>query len=123
MQTSLYDRIGGESAIMAAVDLFYEKVLGDETTRRFFDGVDMAAQTRKMVAFMAWAFDGPSEYLGGDLRASHAKLVRERGLGDTHFDAVARHLKSTLEELGVAPALIEESLSRVAGTRDAVLDR
>ena len=59
---SLFERIGGEAAIMAAVDRFYEKVTADELTRPFFIGLDLAAQTRKQVSFMAWAFGGPAEY-------------------------------------------------------------
>src|SRR6188472_1659759 len=83
---TLYDRIGGEAAVLAAVDLFYEKVTADEVTRSYFEGLDMEAQVRKQVAFMTWAFGGPSEYKGRDLRAAHKVLVL-RGLGDEHFDA------------------------------------
>jgi hemoglobin len=119
---SLYERIGGEAAIMAAVDRFYGKVLADAVTRPFFASLDMAAQSRKQVAFMAWAFGGPAAYRGRDLRSAHTDLVK-RGLGDAEFDAVVGHLKATLEELEVAPQLIEEALSIVGGTRDEVLNR
>jgi hemoglobin len=117
---SLYDRIGGEAAIMAAVDLFYEKVVNDPLTRPFFDDLDIAAQSRKQVAFMAWAFGGPEQYKGRDLQQAHAKLVK-RGLGNEHFDAVAGHLAATLRELGVAEDLIAEALTLVGGTRSQVL--
>jgi hemoglobin len=120
---SLYARIGGQPAIMAAVDVFYAKVMADEITRPFFQGLDMAAQIRKQIAFMTWAFGGPDEYRGRDLRAAHASLVRDRGLGDRHFDAVAGHLASTLRELGVADDLTEEALRIVASTRAEVLGR
>jgi hemoglobin len=123
MSTSLYDRIGGEAAIMAAVDLFYRKVLDDELTRPFFSGLDMMAQTKKQIAFMAWAFGGPSQYKGRDLREAHADLVRQKGLSDAHFDAVARHLDATLTELGIARPLIDEALGIVASTRTEVLGR
>src|SRR5687767_12327147 len=106
---SLYERLGGETAIMAAVDLFYKKVLADELTRPFFEGLDMNAQIAKQIAFMAHAFGGPEYLKGRDLRTAHASLVA-RGLGDQHFDAVAGHLRSTLNELGVAQPLIEEAL-------------
>jgi hemoglobin len=119
---SLFERIGGEAAIMAAVDRFYEKVTADELTRPFFIGLDLAAQTRKQVSFMAWAFGGPAEYKGRDLRTAHAGLVA-RGLNDAHFDAVAGHLKSTLAELGVASDLIDEALGIVGSVRDQVLGR
>ena len=82
----------------------------------------MDAQTKKLVAFMAWAFGGPAEYKGRPLREAHAKLVH-RGLDDRHFDAVARHLDATLRELGVAEPLVAEVLGIVGGTRDEVLGR
>ena len=119
---TLYDRIGGEAAVLAAVDLFYAKVTADEVTRSYFEGLDMESQVRKQVAFMTWAFGGPSEYKGRDLRAAHKVLVL-RGLGDEHFDAVTGHLKATLEELGIAPDLISEALTIVGGARGEVLNR
>jgi hemoglobin len=123
MTQSLSERLGGEAAIVAAVDLFYEKVLADPRTRDFFVGLDMKAQTRKQISFMTWAFGGPVENRGRDLRTAHAKLVKERGLSDVHFDAVAEHLQSTLRELGVTEDLIGEALGIVAGTRADVLNR
>ena len=123
MKQSLYERIGGESAVAAAVDLFYEKVVADELTRPFFSALDMAAQTKKQVAFMTVAFGGPVAYQGRDLRTAHSRLVKEQGLSDAHFDAVAGHLKATLEELGVAGDLVQEALTIVGGTRNEVLGR
>ena len=123
MSTPLFDRIGGMEAIMAAADIFYEKVLEDPVTSRFFSDVNMQAQVQKMVSFMTWAFDGPSEYKGRDLRSAHKHLVAQHGLNDEHFDAVARHLVATLQELSVPQALIDEAVGIVATTRDEVLDR
>lgn len=123
MVSTLYERIGGENAVVAAVDLFYAKVMADELTRPFFERLDMAAQSRKQVAFMTWAFGGPNKYKGRDLRLAHSELVKRDGLGDAHFDAVTRHLRETLVELGVEPNLIEEALAIVAGTRTEVLGR
>jgi hemoglobin len=119
---SLFERIGGEAAVMAAVDLFYRKLVADPLTRPFFENLCMRAQVKKQVGFMTRAFGGPDEYRGRNLRAAHAGLVR-RGLSDRHFDAVAGHLETTLAELGVAVNLIREVLAIVAGTRDEVLNR
>ena len=121
-RASLYERIGGEGALMAAVDLFYRKVLTDPLTKPFFEKLDMIAQTKKQIAFMAWAFGGPAEYKGRSLRAAHTGLVN-RGLSDSHFDAVAGHLTATLQELKVPPDLIAEALGIVASTRNEVLNR
>jgi hemoglobin len=72
---------------------------------------------------MTWAFGGPAEYKGRDLRTAHAGLVRTQGLSDLHFDAVVEHLRSTLIELGVPAELVKESLQIVGGTRNEVLGR
>ena len=123
MGASLYERLGGEAAIMAAVDLFYEKVLADPLTRPYFDGVDMEVQSRKQVAFMTHAMGGPESQRGGDLRAAHAHLVKQRGLSDAHFDAVVRHLSDTLRDLGISANDRAEAITVISRTRDQVLDR
>ena len=122
MQT-LYEQLGGEAAVKAAVRVFYQKVLGDSLIRPFFSDLDMEAQTKKQIAFMTWAFDGPVSYRGRDLKTAHASLVKERGLNDAHFDAVAGHLEATLKELCVPADLRQEALRRVGALRDAVLGR
>ncbi len=106
---------------MAAVSIFYAKVIADELTRDFFAKLDMEAQAAKQTAFMVRAFGGPSEYAGRDLRTAHRGLV-ERGLRGEHFDAVLGHLRDTLHELGIAPALIDEVMVIVGATRAEVLD-
>jgi hemoglobin len=120
---SLFERLGGEAAIEAAVVRFYEKVIADPVTAPFFARLDLPAQIRKQISFMATAFGAPKAYRGRDLRTAHQKLVREDGLSDVHFDAVALHLKATLKELGVADDLIAECLAIVGSVRDEVLDR
>lgn len=123
MTAPLFDRLGGMEAVMAAVDIFYDKLLADPLVADFFNGVDMEKQAKKQVAFMTWAFNGPEEYRGRDLRTAHRHLVQRQRLGDTHFDAVAGHLQATLQELGVAPELVAEVMAVVGSTRTEVLDR
>ena len=114
---SLYERIGGEAAVSAAVDVFYRKVLADERISHFFDTVDMAAQHAKQKAFLTVAFGGPSAYSGKDMRAAHAKMK----LSETHFDAVMENLGATLKELGVADELIAEAAAIATSVKPDVL--
>lgn len=120
---SLYERLGGEDAILAAVEGLYGRLIGDDVTRPFFESMDMPALVRKQRAFLTHAFDGPEEYKGRSLRAAHSELVRSKGLTDLHFDRVATHLKATLEELGVEESLIGEVMGLVGPTRTEVLGR
>jgi hemoglobin len=57
---SIYERIGGEASVNAAVDIFYRKVLNDHRINRFFDNVDMETQVAKQKAFLTMAFGGPN---------------------------------------------------------------
>ena len=120
--TSLYDRLGGAPAVEKAVDIFYGKVLADDRIRRFFEGVDMKRQAQKQKAFLTMVFGGPTRYTGLSMRRGHAHLV-ERGLNDTHVDAVIENLGTTLSELGVSAEDISE-VARIANSvRDDVLGR
>jgi len=119
---SLYDRIGGEAAVNAAVDIFYRKVLSDDRINSFFEGVDMEKQAAKQKAFLTFAFGGPNNYSGEDMRKGHAHLV-ERGLNDSHFDAVVENLGATLKELNVPDDLIAEAAAIAESTRNDVLGK
>jgi hemoglobin len=119
---SLYEQIGGEPAMGAAVELFYRKVLSDERISHFFEDVDMDRQASKQKAFLTMVCGGPSAYSGKDMRKGHAHLVKQ-GLNDTHFNAVAEHLAATLTELGVARPLVEQVLAIAEGARADVLNR
>lgn len=120
--STLFEKLGGEAAVNAAVDIFYRKVLADDSINHFFDTTDMAAQHAKQKSFLTMAFGGPNNYTGQDMRKAHAPLV-EKGLNEDHFNAVAGHLQSTLEELNVPAELINEVMSIAASTHDDVLNK
>ncbi len=122
MSSSLYDNIGGEAAVNAAVDIFYRKVLGDDRISRFFEGVDMEKQAIKQKAFLTVAFGGPNNYTGETLRRGHAHLVAA-GLNNSHFDAVMEHLGATLTELKVPGELIAQAAAIAESTRKDVLGK
>lgn len=119
---SLFEQLGGEAAVNAAVDIFYRKVLDDYRINRFFDNVDMAQQAAKQKAFLTMVFGGPSHYSGLDMRKGHERLVK-MGLDDSHFDAVMEHLKATLVELNAPENLVEQVLSLAESTRSDVLGK
>ncbi|AKJ28535.1 group I truncated hemoglobin [Caldimonas brevitalea] len=120
--TSLYDKLGGEAAVDAAVDRFYDRVLRDERIKHFFEGIDMPRQRQHQKMFLTYAFGGAPAYGGGGLRASHAPLVA-RGLNDTHFDAVIEDLALTLKDMGVADDLVDEVALVAETVRPDVLGR
>jgi hemoglobin len=122
MSESLFDRLGGAPAISAVVDKFYEKVLADERVNGFFDTTDMKRQAAKQKAFLTFVTGGPNNYTGKNMRDGHAHLV-ERGLNDSHVDAIVELLGGTLKEFNVSDQDIAE-VARIANSvRDDVLNR
>lgn len=119
MSQSLFEQLGGDGAVDAAVDIFYRKVLADDRISHFFDTVDMDAQRAKQKAFLTVAFGGPNKYSGKDMRAAHAKMQ----LTETHFDAVMEHLGATLKELSVPDALIGQAAAIALSVKNDVLNR
>ena len=122
MTESLFNRLGGEAAVNAAVDIFYRKVLSDYRINRFFANSDMDKQIAKQRAFLTMAFGGPNNYTGMDMRKAHAPLV-QMGLDESHFNAVMEHLGATLKELNVPGDLIAEAAAIAESTRNDVLGK
>lgn len=116
---TLFERIGGMDAVNAAVDIFYDKVLADATINGFFEGTDIGRQRGKQKAFLAYAFGAPMPYTGKNMRDAHGHM----DLTEAHFNAVAGHLVSTLQELDVADNLINEVVEIAISTKNDVLGR
>lgn len=115
---SLFEKIGGMGAVNAAVDIFYTKVIADERINHFFTNIDMASQSGKMKAFLAYAFGAPmAAYSGKHMKEAHAGM----NLTEEHFNAVAENLVTTLNELNVPQNLIDEVVAIALTTKDDVL--
>jgi hemoglobin len=120
--SSLYEQLGGEAAVDAAVDVFYRKVLSDDRVSAFFDDIDMDQQIAKQKAFLTMVFGGPVAYSGNDMRTGHAHLI-ERGLNDSHVNAVIELLGESLREVGAPEHLIAQVAGIAESARADVLNR
>jgi hemoglobin len=109
-QSTIYDTIGGDTALVAVVDDFYDRVLADPELAGFFAGTSMARLKGRQVEFFAAALGGPLPYDGASMRDAH----RGRGIGQRHFDLVAGHLVAALTAAGVPDATVGQILAAVA---------
>lgn len=121
--SNLFERIGGDAAVNAAVDQFYDIVLADDRIRHFFTGVDIKRQSTHQKVFLKYAFGGLPNYPGRALRNAHEHLVNDLGLSDTHFDAVLDDLSHALRRLGVGADMVAEVVAIAETTRNEVLNR
>ena len=115
--TSIFERIGGSESVAAAVDLLYERLLGDPALRPYFDDTDMRRLKTHMRAFLATALGGPDVYSGRDMHSAHAHLH----VTDDAFDRVVDHLVSTLDALGVPDDVIEAIGGKLAPLRTQIV--
>jgi hemoglobin len=108
--TSIYHAIGGEPALIAVVDDFYERVVGDPGLAGFFAGTNMNKLKGRQVEFFAAALGGPHTYTGAPMRQVH----QGRGIRQEHFDLVAGHLVAALGAAGVPGEIISQIVGVVA---------
>jgi hemoglobin len=115
---TLYERLGGEAAIGAVVEGMYGKIFTDPELEDFFRKTDKSHQKEMQKAFLTFATGGPSIYHGKDMKAAHAG----RGIHNKEFDLVAGHVISTMKELGVSEALIDETAALLLTLRTDCTD-
>ncbi len=82
VKKSLYERLGGEGAINAVVDKFYEFMLADPIVSPFFMNTDMEKQRKRQKQFITMVTGGPSLYEGTDMKSAHSKFK----IGKKEFD-------------------------------------
>ncbi len=122
MSMSLFVRIGGEAAVEAAVNRFYDKLLKNEDILPFFQHISMEDQKQKVRTFFTQVMGGPCDTTPKDMRVAHAPLVND-GLNDHHVDIFVVMMRETMEELNIPDELISEFIDICESFRDDVLNR
>ena len=116
--TSLFDRVGGEEGLVAAVEEFYARVLTDPDLVGFFERVNMDWLREQQVRFFAQVLGGPAEYDGASMPEAHARLE----IQPRHFERVAQHLRDALTAVGAAPSDTGAILTLVGSLRDEIVN-
>ncbi len=120
MADTLYETIGGRLKLNAAVELFYQKVLADESLRPFFEEVGMDHLRERQSMFVSMLLGGKVVYTGKDIHAAHAQ-PRKMGMDESHFDIFLQYFRESLEEVGVLPERLDKIIKLLEASRDAVL--
>ena len=115
---SLYDELGGQETIGLVVDEFYNNVMADDRVNHHFAETNMKVQRQHQTNFLCFAFGGPNNYKGKDLRSAHAHLK----LAEEDFTAIAENLQKTLVKFNVPEEKINEVMKVVASTHDEILN-
>ena len=122
---SLYDRIGGEKAIRAVVNDFVPAAAADPKVDFTRGGkwqaseALVAALKDHLVAMLGSAFGGPQKYTGRSMKVTHQGM----GITTAQFEAIAGHLKATLEKHKVPKAEISEIMAIAAATAPDIIEK
>lgn len=109
-QTTLYERIGGQSAVAELIDRFYSKVVADPQLAPFFAHTSLDKLRSMQREFFSAALDGPQTYSGLSLAQAH----EGRGISSNDFSRYVGHLLETLNELGLPQRDIMAVVDRIA---------
>ncbi len=96
-QKSLYDRLGGQAAIVAVVDDFVGNVAKDKRINGFFAHADIPHLKMELVDQICSATGGPCTYTGKDMKTAHAGM----GIHSRDFNALVGDLGKTLKKFKV----------------------
>jgi hemoglobin len=116
-RTSIFNALGGDGALAAAVDGLYLRMYADEVLAPYFVGIDLGRLKHHLRMFLAAALGGPHLYRGRDLRTAHAALH----ITAEAWDRTVAHLLDVLESLQVAPDLIEQVVAALAPLHDDIV--
>jgi hemoglobin len=118
-EVSIFEAIGGEPALVAVVDDFYERVLADSQLAGFFAGANMPKLKGRQVEFFAAALGGPDLYRGANMRRAHAG----RGISQADFNQVAVHLTDALAAAGVPAETVGQIAAAITPLADEIVSR
>jgi hemoglobin len=94
---SLYDRLGGKTAITAVIDRFVANVANDTRINERFATTDIARLKKNLVDQVCMATGGPCSYTGRDMNTTHAGMR----ITTADFNALVQDLVTALDAFKV----------------------
>jgi hemoglobin len=121
---SLYDRLGGRTAIVAVVDEFVANCAADTRINKFFaataaDAKRLATFKTNLVNQVCEAAGGPCKYTGKDMKSAHAGL----GISNADFDALVEDLTKALNKFKVGKAEQDQLLGVLGPMRPQIVEK
>ena len=123
-QKSLYDRLGGKTAIVAVVDDFVGNVAADKRINAFFaatagDPARLAKFKGNLVDQICEAAGGPCKYMGKDMKTAHAGM----GISTADFNALVEDLTKTLVKFKVGKTEQDQLLGVLGPMKPQIVEK
>jgi hemoglobin len=116
---SLYDRLGGKSAITAVVETFVGNVGGDKRINGYFGSTDLTKLKGHLVDQICSASGGPCTYTGRTMKQTHAGM----GVTDAAFNALVEDLVAALDTHKVGKTEKQELLGVLGPMKSDIVEK
>jgi hemoglobin len=118
-EKSLYDRLGGKTAITAVVDDFVGRVAADNRINGKFANANIPRLKSMLVDQICQASGGPCTYTGRDMKSAHAGM----GVSSSEFDALVADLVATLNKFKVPEREKNELLGALGPMKGDIVEK
>lgn len=115
---SLYNRLGGKSAISAVVDQFVANVAADTRINGRFATTDIPKLKGHLVDQICMASGGPCTYKGRDMKTTHAGMK----ISNADFGALVDDLVMALNTFMVPPRERKELLNLLGPMKKDIVE-
>ena len=115
---SLYDRLGGKTAITAVIEDFVARCAADEGINAKFVRTDIPRLKSELIDQVSAASGGPVTYTGRTMRETHDGM----GVTAGEFDALVGDLVATLKRFNVPAAEQSELLGILGPLRGDIVE-
>ncbi len=115
---SLYNRLGGKTAITAVVDQFVANVAQDQRINGRFATTDIPKLKRHLVDQVCMASGGPCTYAGRDMKTTHAGMK----ISNADFNALVEDLVGALNKFKVPEAEQNELLGLLGPMKKDIVE-
>ena len=116
---TLYESMGGEPALRAALDHFADIVVADDRINFTFAEANMAKFKQLLFEQLCNLSGGPCKYTGRDMRTSHVKLK----INNAEFNALAEDLYISLSQAGVPYRLQNKLMALLAPMQHEIVTK
>jgi hemoglobin len=118
MSQTLYERLGGKTAITAVIDDFVARCAADARINGKFARTDIPRLKASLIDQVCEATGGPCTYSARDMRTTHDGM----GVTAGEFDALVADLVATLDRFSVPEAEKNELLGALAPMRGDIVE-
>lgn len=118
MERSLFERLGGKTAIASVIEDFVARAAGDTRINSKFARTDIPRLKSMLIDQVCEASGGPCQYTGRDMKTTHMGM----GVTTGEFNALVEDLVATLNRFSVGKKEQDELLGVLAPMKGEIVE-